>query len=203
MRITVAAVSRLVLALAACGDASEPPPAENSQASAPAPGPTASSEPADPVDTNEGATITLTDAGVMFGGAQERTLRFGTSRDDAESALAQLLGTPDTGSNEECGVGPIEYARAGGLQFNFQNDQFVGWSADSAGGDVPIAAMNGLKIGTAKSEVSKLPGYEAYEESTLGDEFTISRGGENVVVGLFDEDGRVTDLWSGAVCTFR
>ncbi|WP_379546423.1 hypothetical protein ACFCW2_11150 [Qipengyuania sp. DSG2-2] len=203
----------MALALAACGDAADntgPAEAEDTTEAAPAeaeepaeeetPEPEATTE---PEVVEEPSTITLLPTGIRIDGANEATLTFGQRQDAVVTAVRALLGSPEMGSNEECGAGPIQFATFDDLQLNFQNGEFAGWGATGDGDDVLISARNGLKIGARKAAVSEIAGYEPFEDSTLGDEFNIVTSEEAMVVGMFGDNGRVTDLWTGAVCTFR
>ena len=172
---------------------------------------TGSPEDASPADTASRAvmpTVTLLGNGLQVTQAVEgrgtaTVLNFGEPRERTLAAMTALLGEPETSSNEECGAGPLEFADFGALTLNFQDGGFVGYSVDDSSTGVELRGPAGLAIGAPRDVVARLDGFQTYEESTLGDEFNVGSGEGNVVVGLFDEDGRVTDLWSGAVCTFR
>ncbi|WP_284125754.1 hypothetical protein [Parerythrobacter aestuarii] len=127
-------------------------------------------------------------------------LPFGTAADHVAATLAQSIGAPrGQESNDECGAGPMEFIDFGPLTINVQDDVFVGWWLR---GDSDIATSDGTGIGTARAKVEALDGYELYEESTLGEEFTITDSNDGVVSGIFG-DGDVQDLWAGTSCVFR
>lgn len=128
-----------------------------------------------------------------------RPIAFGTPRSDVLSALARR-GSPQTGTNAECGAGPLAYARFGdGLTLQFQDDRFVGWSVDRAGTG-KIATMSGIGPGSTRAELKGAYAV-SFPESTLGTEFAAGDMG-----GLLDGLGktaRVTALWAGVTCLFR
>lgn len=121
-------------------------------------------------------------------------LPFGSTRRDVLAAAARLRGSP-TGQDriEECGEGPMEFVRYGGLSLAFQQDRLVGWFV-RAPDRLPVAS--GLKAG---DPIGKL-GKAAIEETTLGAEFELPDGTR----GLLDEKRqKVEALWGGLACLFR
>lgn len=128
-----------------------------------------------------------------------RALAFGTSRDDLLAALA-FRGPAGTGTNGECGAGPLDYAAwADGLTLYFQNGVFGGWALDGrAGGALTTPA--GVGPGTTRAELEA-----AYDvsvvQSTLGVEFTAG-----ALAGILDgeaADATISNLWAGVSCNFR
>lgn len=106
--------------------------------------------------------------------------------------------------NAECGAGPLTFVEwPDGLSLLFQDDRFVGWSADERSGGT-LSFTNGVGIGSTRAElVAAFPGTKV-EETTLGVEFTLPGGGP--VGGLLngrDQAATITDLWAGVTCMFR
>lgn len=106
--------------------------------------------------------------------------------------------------NTECGAGPLTFVEwPDGLSLMFQDDRFVGWSADERGSGT-LTFMNGVGIGSSRAElVAAFPGTKV-EETTLGVEFTLP--GDGRAGGLLngrDQAAKVTDLWAGVTCMFR
>src|SRR5688572_21366561 len=60
-------------------------------------------------------------------------LTFGTPRARVVEAARAAFGTP-TGQehNDECGEGPMDFVRFGGLHLGFQEGRLVGWALDVA-----------------------------------------------------------------------
>ena len=58
-----------------------------------------------------------------------------------------------------------------------------------------------LVEGMSAADLRKLSTYAAFEDSTLGEEFTVG-GNEMLVSGLI-EDNQVAVLWGGVACNFR
>lgn len=135
-----------------------------------------------------------------------RPIPFGTARAQVMTALASR-GTAETGTNGECGAGPLAYARwPDGLTLWFQQDALTGWALNAPASDASPAATagvstaSGLTIGSTRADLDSA--YAAtVEQSTLGTEFA---AGE--LFGLLDGEGqgaRVTALWAGVSCNFR
>jgi hypothetical protein len=106
--------------------------------------------------------------------------------------------------NRECGAGPLTFVEwPDGLSLMFQDDRFVGWTADERGAG-SLTFMNGVGIGSSRAElVAAFPGTKV-EETTLGVEFTLP--GDGRTGGLLngrDQAAKVTDLWAGVTCMFR
>ena len=132
---------------------------------------------------------------ILAGNGLAPNLTFGTARAEAVDAARAAFGTP-TGQehNDECGEGPMDFVRFGGLHLSFQEGRLVGWSL--SGSQPALRTAAGLAIGAPRSV---LGGAEIDTESTLGPEFSV-----NDVGGILDESGsRIEALWAGSVCQFR
>lgn len=130
---------------------------------------------------------------------------FAAGQAEVESALAKALGASlRSGSNAECGAGPITFTDfPGGLTAHFQEDRLVGWNWHLAqDGDLPgsgtVKLDGDVQLGTARSVLQSAPGFAPVEASTLGEEFAL---GDNV--GGFVEADQVTMLYAGTQCFFR
>lgn len=194
----------LAIGVAACGSGSAP---ANSESNAATPAPAASPTPPPavtptPVAQGQRPIVAIDGEGVRLvapDSGRTRPIPFGTSRVDTLAALA-TRGTPATGTNSECGAGPLAWARyADGLTLNFQDDRFAGWSVDrSAGGRV--TTMAGIGPGSTRTALESAYAI-TLPDSTLGTEFAAGDLG-----GLLDGPGpnaRITDLWAGVTCQFR
>lgn len=186
----------LLLGLAACGSE----PARNESASNSAlPANSATSAPTPPPAPAPAAPVVLEGAGLRIPGASPpRTLAFDLPEAAAIDALTKALGRPpsERGSNEECGGGGMKFAAwEDELTAWFLDGRFAGW--DSKGG---LKTLEGIGIGSRRSELATLPGFEV-EESTLGTEFR--SGGLSGIFASKAPDAKVTHLWGGATCVFR
>ncbi|MBD3728417.1 MAG: aspartate-semialdehyde dehydrogenase [Sphingomonadales bacterium] len=175
----------LALACTACNPAGNPPDPAKGEAAAP-------TGTAAPVALADGA---LNAGGISIAGAKgDIQVAFGTARAAAEVALVPLLGEPKSRDhNDECGAGPMDFSHYGTLTLNFQDDKFVGWSANGA------PWLPGETRGDLAAQV------KMQDDSTLGEEFVMGEGNA-IVSGLFDGEGagaKVTDLWAGTGCIFR
>lgn len=135
-------------------------------------------------------------------------LAFGVPRTQAEDALARVAGKVDNRSaNKECGAGAMEFTSYGDLTVNFQGDRFVGWYlAAKTGEHLPqYSTMSGISIGTSRAEAEKSVTIVDFENSTLGDEFSIGAG-PNQIGGMFsgrDNAAKVVSLFAGINCFAR
>ena len=208
MKVSILNCMALTLVLSACDGASQDDAPDVPMAEVSPSGNASAS--ADPASTESGPAPSITLAGnglqavqAVDGRGTATVFGFGDARETTLAAMTVLLGEPELSSNGECGAGPLDFADFGALTLNFQDGRFVGYSVDERSGRAELLGPDGLAIGAPKDVVAKIEGYQTYDESTLGDEFNVGSGEGNVIVGLFGNDGRVTDLWSGAVCNFR
>ena len=112
-----------------------------------------------------------------------------------------VFGGPQFGSNEECGAGPMTFATFDQFVANFQDDRFVGWMVNGPSDRARVTGPEGVTLGMSAADLRKLPSFEAIDDSTLGEEFTIGDG-ELAISGLI-EDSQVAVLWGGETCNFR
>ena len=134
-----------------------------------------------------------------------RPIPFGTAQAQTLAALA-YRGAPETGTNGECGAGPLDYARwPDGLHLWFQEGVFLGWAIDdrtaaAIGTTGAVGTAAGIAPGSTRADLDSA--YAAtVEETTLGTEFA---AGE--LFGLLDGAGqgaKVTNMWAGVSCNFR
>lgn len=177
------------LALAGCDSGEVPSPAERQQGEAAQ----------QPVAAN---IVELRPEGLAAG---PEAFFFAAGQKEVEAALARALGEPlRTGTNPECGSGPITFTDfAGGLTAHFQEGRLVGWNWHLAqDGDRPAAGVVKLagevQVGSPRSLAEAAPGYAPVEGSTLGEEFAL---GERI--GGFIAGDAVEMLYAGTQCFFR
>ncbi|MAN89181.1 hypothetical protein OF122_15755 [Pelagibacterium flavum] len=150
----------------------------------------------------ESPALYLTPGGLDAETAYE-SVRIGmnvTSQTDTVKSATKLWGDAvEQGRMEECGAGPIDYARFGnGVTLHFQDETFVGWSASA---ESSATFASGPAIGAPVQELETLAGPVETFESSLGHEF----GGEDLF-GIADGPGTKAEievLWSGISCVFR
>lgn len=179
----VSGLAALTLTLGACDSGDVPSPADQLGA--------------DPVTAAQfdPAMVALHGDGLVAGA---EAFYFAAGRNEVETALAKSLGdATEAGSMEECGAGPMEFIRfKDGLTVNFQDGNLVGWYLNETAENLSVDAD--VAMGMAAEDVAKIPGYNAIEDSTLGEEFIIS----GQVAG-FVEDDKVSMLYAGVQCFFR
>ena len=175
------------LSLAACDSGKVPSPAERLQGD--------DAQAGAGIDEN---LVVLRGDGLIAGA---EAFYFAAGRTEVEAALASALGeATERNDLPECGAGPMASTDyPGGLTVNFQNGNLVGWIlGDAENTEATINVSSDAGIGTARTELEAISGYNAIEDSTLGEEFIIS--GE--VAGFVEEDA-VSMLYSGVQCFFR
>ena len=155
-----------------------------------------------PAATAAASVVELRGQGLVAG---PESFYFAAGQKEVEGALAKALGPAlRTGSNEECGAGPITFTDyAGGLTAHFQEGKLVGWNwhGPQDGDTAPtgtVKAAGTVQVGSARSVVEAAPGFAKDEGSTLGEEFAL--GDE---IGGFITDNKVEMLYAGTQCFFR
>lgn len=190
-----------LLALAGCSsEAPSDQAAETTPATAPAtPAPTAAAQ--ETIARDSPALVVEAEGLRLFNkqSGSARPIAFGTPRGDVVAMLA-FLGKPETGTNSECGAGPLDYANwAGGLGLYFQKDEFVGWNLNERSKGAMTTA-SGIGLGSSRADLEGVYAAEI-SETTLGTEFS---AGE--LFGLLDgkdQAAKITNMWAGVSCNFR
>lgn len=124
-----------------------------------------------------------------------RPLTFGASQTAVLRSLEDVRGPTGTGTNENCGVGPVEYASwPDGLSLVFENKRFAGWGLDRRATGA-LATANGVGPGTKRRELADSFGSVTFRKTSLGTEFAADG-----LFGVLDGAGpsaRITDMWAG------
>ncbi len=188
MRMALVALAGAI-GLAGC-DSDVPSPAERQQQAD-------SSAAAIPV-----GTVELSGRGLSAG---PESFYFAAGKTEVEAALARTLGQPlRTGTNAECGAGPMVFTDfAGGLTAHFQDDRLVGWNwhapQDGDADPVGTVRLSGMvQLGNPRAVAAAAPGFSPVEGSTLGEEFALGQA-----IGGFIEGDAVDMLYAGTQCFFR
>lgn len=194
----IALAAALLLGLAACGQQPAETPAAPAEPAASAP------PPSTPVPAGKtalaldpgGLMVVMTDNGstrlVDFGAAKAQTL-------DILGRVAGPLGAETT--NSECGAGPMQFVEAAnGLTLLFQDDKFAGWSVGPASKGKQ-STMNGVGVGSTRSQLTAAFSGATVEETTLGQEFTA--GGLSGILSGADANATIETMWAGTSCVFR
>ena len=128
-----------------------------------------------------------------------RPIAFGTPRAQV-LAMLEFRGPPGTGTNGECGAGPLQYANwPDGLGLFFQDDKFAGWNTDERGKSA-IATASGIGPSSTRSELETA--YKAeFSQTTLGTEF--AAGGLYGILDGSAKSAQITNMWAGVSCNFR
>ena len=123
---------------------------------------------------------------------------FGTGMDEAVEALAGALGDPeDSGLNEDCDAGALHQVDFdGGLRLFFRAGEFAGWRSEGG-----WSGANGIRTGISFADLTRLAGEVEGEETSLGAEF--SAGGYHGLLTEGGEDGTISTIWAGTICSMR
>ena len=177
------------LALAGCDSGEVPSPAERQQGDVAGQALAAN-------------TVELRGEGLAAG---PEAFYFAAGQTEVETALAKALGAPlRSGSNNECGAGPITFTDfAGGLTAHFQEGRLVGWNWHLAqDGDRPASGVVRLagevQVGSPREVAEAAPGFAPVAGSTLGEEFALGQR-----IGGFIGGDAVEMLYAGTQCFFR
>jgi hypothetical protein len=188
MRLALLALTGAVV-LAGCDSGAVPSPTERQQGTAPA------------IEVAANA-VELRPEGLAAG---SEAFFFAAGQREVETALAKALGPAlRSGSNNECGAGPVTFTDfAGGLTVHFQETRLVGWNWHLAqDGDTPpsgvVKLAGEVQVGSERALAEAAPGYALVEGSTLGEEFALGEA-----IGGFTKDDKVEMLYAGTQCFFR
>ena len=137
------------------------------------------------------------------GGGTGLKLSFGDPRARVIDYMTGLHGgtAPQTDSNDECGAGPVQFARWGDdFTLAFQDGKFAGWWAGEKA-PVGFSTVQDIHVGSTLAEVrAAWPDVEVMNDS-IGPEFASAD-----IFGLLTgttASARVTALWAGVSCVFR
>jgi hypothetical protein len=195
LRHTLAAA--LLLGLAACGQAAD----EAADPAAPAP---AAEAPLPVTKVEEKPVVALAPEGLMLvaSSGKTRLLDFGLGKAQVVEILTQAQGAAGKEiRNEECGAGPMVFVEwPDGLTALFQDDRFAGWSV-GRGASPKLTTMNGVGVGSTRSELIAAFAGATIEESTLGQEFTA--GGLSGILDGTAPTAKIDAIWAGTSCVFR
>lgn len=196
LRNTLALV--LVLGLAACGQPASDTPAAPAESTAPPPsGPaTAATGKAAVALDPGGLMIVIADTG------STRMLDFGLPQAQVIEIVTNVAGAPGpVTTNAECGAGPMQFAEfPGGLTLLFQDDKLAGWSV-GPGSAGKQSTMNGVGVGSTRSDLVAAYSGATVSETSLGQEF--SAGGLYGVLDGPDATAKIEVMWAGTSCVFR
>jgi len=202
--LTPALALAVALGLVACTPAAETPAAP--PADAPAVADPVPAAPADPA-TGGVTTILLEGDGFMpanpGGHGTGLKLGFGAPRGTVITYMTGLHGgtAPQTDSNDECGAGPVQFARwDDDLTLAFQDGKFAGWWAGEKA-PAGFSTVQDIHVGSTLAEVrAAWPDVEVMNDS-IGPEFA-SADIFGTLTGT-TASARVTALWAGVSCVFR
>ncbi|MEL1250533.1 hypothetical protein [Aurantiacibacter gilvus] len=178
------ALFALPLMLAACGEAGDE--------AAPL-----SDDEIDAANPLADASLDLQGTGIVIpaqAGFEELAVPFGSGRIPTEATLGNVLGEAidESADPNDCGLTWTTYE---GVTLSFRDDAFAGYFAEPPYTD----------IGT-RAELLAGENVALYDESTLGEEFTIGAAETPVISGLFsgpEDDAAVIALWAGENCIAR
>ncbi len=195
MRLSVPIIAAAALAACSQSPADAPAPESGAPTAAPAAASEAASNAPSPALAVEAEGLRLFDPA----SAAARPIPFGTARAQVMTALA-ARGAAETGTNGECGAGPLDFATwADGLTLWFQDGVLAGWALNGAAEGAASTAA-GIAPGSSRAELESAYAVTV-EQTSLGTEFA---AGE--LFGIIEGDGpegRVSAMWAGVSCNFR
>lgn len=129
---------------------------------------------------------------------------FGAPRGVVEKALSQVMGEADERTkNDECGAGPMEFTRYGGLTLDWQDGKLVGWLAEQ---DDRLVTSDGIRPGLRRANLELERSVRLIPDSTLDGEFEYEAADGTRMYGFLTGDGKaqtVRSLYAGTNCFFR
>jgi hypothetical protein len=150
--------------------------------------------------TPTGITVTLVANRLIVGG---NALVFGAPEFQVRSYLERALLEPVDEGVQDCGPGrltSIEWRDV--TVYLDETEQLVGWYVRTPAFETDA----GIGVGATRTAVERAYPGAQISETTLGTELWVPLEGQGDVAGLsgvFDEDGELTALWSGATCVAR
>jgi hypothetical protein len=128
---------------------------------------------------------------------------FGSPRAAVEKAGDAWLGPAQRSANDECGAGPMEFTRYGGLTLNWQDDTLVGWFAEA---DPALVTSDGIVPGKPLRDLEMARSARIVKDSTLEGEFDYLAADGREIGGFASGTGRdatIESLYAGVNCFFR
>lgn len=143
--------------------------------------------------------------GVIFDlpGGKTGEFTFGTPRGSIEPVAARVFGAPENSRNDECGAGPMEFARYGPITLNFQDGELVGWMAREGEG---VLTSDSVMPGKPMRDLKIARSARMIENSTLDGEFEYLAADGRPIRGFVEGEGRdakIASLYAGQNCFFR
>jgi hypothetical protein len=137
---------------------------------------------------------------IAAGGGVPKRLAFGGPGAGVLADVGAVLGEPaEQGTQEECPAGPLQYATYGqGLQLQFQDGAFVGWSARRGS---TFRTTSGIGPGSTLGQVRAAYPAATVQQTSLGTEF--AAGDLYGVVADPSPAGNVEIMFAGTNCIFR
>lgn len=130
-----------------------------------------------------------------------QTLRFGTARQAALTAVTAVMGKPrSTRTVPDCGQGdPMTLvAYKGGLTIQFLKGKFSGWSLDTPA-DPALKTAAGITIGSTRVALRRAYPDIDIDDGSLGVMFTREDGPSGFLDSM-KPNARVTGLYAGETC---
>ncbi len=191
------------LALAACGQQHDDgPPSATANATA-TPTPTPSAIATIPKSQVRHAILDARGLSIGRNPGTATHFVFGAPRAAVEVAGDKWLGKGERSANEECGAGPMEFTRYGGLTLNYLQGKLVGWRAET---DPAVVTSDGIMPGKLLRDLEVTRSARFVEDSTLDGEFDYLAADGQQIGGFASGTGRdatIESLYAGTNCFFR
>ena len=160
----------------------------------------AATSPANPATDKVARRVVLDAKGLSTGGPDAS---FGADRAAVDSQVAAALDRPvEKSALQECGAGPMDFSKIGGLTLNYQEGKFVGWFARTSEG---LVTSDGIRPGLTIAEL-KRERPVAMLDTTLDGEFAYTVPDGTILSGFAKgkgDDAIIMSLHAGTNCFFR
>ncbi len=150
-----------------------------------------------------GDGLTIADQGP--GPREAIPLRFGDSEATVMAAVSNVLGQPRTGTDQECGAGPVTAADFGTIQINLRDERFVGYVATMAEGTA-FTGAGGSDLSAADLAQLRARAGAQRVDSTLEHEIAFRAADGGRLGGFVESDADAAPLLSvfaGVTCFYR
>lgn len=128
---------------------------------------------------------------------------FGSPRGPIEAAVTRLLGQAVNTANQECGAGPMQFARYGAVTLNYREGKFVGWTVTEGPG---VVTSDGISVGKLLRDLKIARSARMIADSTLAGEFEYLAADGHPIGGFVSgagRDAKIARLYAGTNCFFR
>lgn len=127
---------------------------------------------------------------------------FGSPQNLVMAMARNMRGQPTrVGRDDQCRLGPIDWAEFGNIRLNFQQGRLVGWRALPGPGR-PVTDEDAFGLGSARRDITTY-GEDVTHVRRTPRGYAFESSGYHGMLSSGRADARVTDLWAGMICEPR